>query len=245
MTTEANLDLLKRQRSFSIDETREQLRQGRPVQREAISSGAVDSGSLWLGDGNHGDVATASHEGAASSSIRSSGEKEGSDKKGTADGSDVSNGSSVVASTPASKKVPSASSWAAMVMSSTPTVEGIVGANSPKLGSPRVEKTPSSTKVKAGSASATAAKIDSATAGKKSGTPPAAAEKGPDRRVVGERGAKRADGKMGSLGAGSSANRDGPWVRNGKVSCQSATDLRPTIGPFRDISFYLYLNARR
>ncbi len=44
------MDLLKRQRTFSIDETREQLRQGRPVQREAIISGAVDYRSLIFGD---------------------------------------------------------------------------------------------------------------------------------------------------------------------------------------------------
>jgi hypothetical protein len=50
MTVEANKDLLKRQRTFSIDETREQLRQGRPVQRDAIISGKVDSRSLYYGD---------------------------------------------------------------------------------------------------------------------------------------------------------------------------------------------------
>jgi hypothetical protein len=50
MSSQANMDLLKRQRTFSIDETREQLRQGRPVQREAIISGAVDYQSLMFGD---------------------------------------------------------------------------------------------------------------------------------------------------------------------------------------------------
>lgn len=50
MTTAPNLDLLKRQRTFSIDETREQLVQGRPVQREAVISGAVDVRSLLFGD---------------------------------------------------------------------------------------------------------------------------------------------------------------------------------------------------
>eukprot|EP01035_Chromulina_nebulosa_P028390 gene28390-37476_t len=50
MTTSPNLDLLKRQRTFSIDETREQLVQGRPVQREAVISGAVDVRSLLYGD---------------------------------------------------------------------------------------------------------------------------------------------------------------------------------------------------
>lgn len=38
-----NMDLLHRQRTFSIDETREQLQQGRPVQREAVMSGNIDS----------------------------------------------------------------------------------------------------------------------------------------------------------------------------------------------------------
>ncbi len=50
MTVEANKDLLKRQRSFSIDETREQLRQGRPVMRDAVLPGKVDSRSLYYGD---------------------------------------------------------------------------------------------------------------------------------------------------------------------------------------------------
>ena len=45
-----NLDLLKRQRTFTIDETREQLIQGRPVQREAVIPGAVDYRSLMYGD---------------------------------------------------------------------------------------------------------------------------------------------------------------------------------------------------
>ncbi len=50
MSTAPNLDLLHRQRTFSIDETREQLRQGRPI-RNAIATGAVDYGSMMYGDG--------------------------------------------------------------------------------------------------------------------------------------------------------------------------------------------------
>lgn len=50
LTAQPNLDLLHRQRSFSIDETRAQLRQGKPVQKEAILSGAVDMRSLAFGD---------------------------------------------------------------------------------------------------------------------------------------------------------------------------------------------------
>jgi len=51
MTTTPHADLLLRQRTFSIDETREQLTQGRPVQRTAIINGAVDYRSMMLGDG--------------------------------------------------------------------------------------------------------------------------------------------------------------------------------------------------
>ena len=50
MTDTPNMDLLQRQRTFSIDETREQLRQGRPVQREAVVAGAVDIESMYYGD---------------------------------------------------------------------------------------------------------------------------------------------------------------------------------------------------
>jgi len=49
-----NLDLLQRQRTFSIDETREQLRQGRPVQREAVAAGSVDYGVMMYGDDYQG-----------------------------------------------------------------------------------------------------------------------------------------------------------------------------------------------
>ncbi len=51
METSPSMDLLQRQRTFSIDETREQLRQGRPVQKEAVIAGAVDNGSFYYGDG--------------------------------------------------------------------------------------------------------------------------------------------------------------------------------------------------
>ena len=52
MVSEPNKDLLLRQRTFSIDETRELLRQGRPVHREALVEGAVDYHSLMFGEGN-------------------------------------------------------------------------------------------------------------------------------------------------------------------------------------------------
>jgi len=50
MTATPNNDLLRRQRSFSIDETREQLQQGKPVHREAVAAGAVDYASMTYGD---------------------------------------------------------------------------------------------------------------------------------------------------------------------------------------------------
>ncbi|CAM9339551.1 unnamed protein product, partial [Ectocarpus fasciculatus] len=50
MTDTPNMDLLHRQRTFSIDETREQLRQGKPVQRDAVITGAVDLASMYYGD---------------------------------------------------------------------------------------------------------------------------------------------------------------------------------------------------
>jgi hypothetical protein len=66
MTTTPNMDLLQRQRTFSIDETREQLRQGRPV-REAVLSGAVDYGSMMYGDGYQSSGVADASEGSKSS----------------------------------------------------------------------------------------------------------------------------------------------------------------------------------
>lgn len=51
MTVTPNLDLLQRQRTFSIDETREQLQQGRPVQQMAVVGGSVDYARIMFGDG--------------------------------------------------------------------------------------------------------------------------------------------------------------------------------------------------
>jgi hypothetical protein len=71
MTTAPNLDLLKRQRTFSIDETREQLVQGRPVQREAVISGAVDVRSLLFGDEGVAPTAPAPSNSSSNSKITS------------------------------------------------------------------------------------------------------------------------------------------------------------------------------
>lgn len=50
MNSTVNEDLLKRQRTFSIDETREQLQQGRPIHRQGVIAGNVDYRSLMFGD---------------------------------------------------------------------------------------------------------------------------------------------------------------------------------------------------
>lgn len=50
MVTSPNVDLLLRQRTFSIDETRAQMQQGRPVQRDAVISGEVDYNSVMYGE---------------------------------------------------------------------------------------------------------------------------------------------------------------------------------------------------
>lgn len=62
LSMEPNKDLLKRQRSFSIDETREQLRQGKPVQRDAVISGKVDSKSLLYGDEMNATTSTSTQQ---------------------------------------------------------------------------------------------------------------------------------------------------------------------------------------
>ncbi|KAG5186866.1 hypothetical protein JKP88DRAFT_262475, partial [Tribonema minus] len=54
MAPDADDGLLQRQRSVSIDEVREQLRQGKPVHREAtVAAGAQDYCTLMFGD-HHG-----------------------------------------------------------------------------------------------------------------------------------------------------------------------------------------------
>lgn len=88
METAPNRDLLKRQRTFSIDETREQLQQGRPVHREAVLGGAVDYASMMYGDGYQDREAS-----------------EGSTPKAPA------------ASAPIPDKKPAGGSWAGVLMS--------------------------------------------------------------------------------------------------------------------------------
>jgi la-related protein 4 len=57
MQADPNLDLLKRQRTFTIDETREQLRQGRPV-TSGLLFGSVDYRSLHYGDSDNTSAST-------------------------------------------------------------------------------------------------------------------------------------------------------------------------------------------
>lgn len=57
MQSEVNLDLLKRQRTFTIDETREQLRQGRPVTSGLLFE-SVDYRSLHYGDSDSNPTTT-------------------------------------------------------------------------------------------------------------------------------------------------------------------------------------------
>jgi hypothetical protein len=63
MSNNANMDLLRRQRSHSIEEVREQMRQGKPVTREAIlpaGSGGAGASSIAYGDAESGDLASRS-----------------------------------------------------------------------------------------------------------------------------------------------------------------------------------------
>lgn len=107
MTVHPNMDLLQRQRTFSIDETREQLRQGRPVQREAIVSGSVDYGSMMYGDGYQPDGSQAS----------------------TAGGTAAAGKAPKAPPAEAKKRAASGSSWAALVKSTAP--EGLAAGTVP------------------------------------------------------------------------------------------------------------------
>ena len=124
MTSQPNMDLLKRQRTFSIDETREQLRQGRPVQREAIISGAVDYKSLMYGDDNEfkdkniAKVADApSSSGAIGGLLDEQQIVKSLEEKCTVSDEKTSSHSQPIEA-PASPQRISASTWAAMVKSS-------------------------------------------------------------------------------------------------------------------------------
>lgn len=104
ITATPNLDLLKRQRTFSIDETREQLRQGRPVLKDAIIPGAVDYRSMMYGDDSQGAKALGLKKPEADKKVEASSSSAGSETVAVETG----------AQSPARF---SSSSWAAMVKS--------------------------------------------------------------------------------------------------------------------------------
>eukprot|EP00605_Chrysophyceae_sp_TOSAG23-4_P001578 GSChrysophyteH1.ASY1.ANO1.1733.1 assembled CDS len=153
MTATPNMDLLRRQRSFSIDETREQLQQGKPVQREAVAAGAVDYESMIYGDHRSGSIDETGLRDAIVSSVPSSVEPS---KDNSAPGSaqrsrsnsyqhpggsrnNSKHQSSHGEQARGAKAVPSASTWASLVKSSSSCstqTEPVKGAPSP----PRVSK---------------------------------------------------------------------------------------------------------
>ncbi len=182
MTATVNLDLLKKQRTYSIDETREQLRQGRPVHREAITAGAVDYRSLMYGDeGQQQQAAPASTIVAAAPQPAPAAVPTPS-KKARSNSQDLHGDGH--GQTP--KKI-SASSWAAMVKSSAAATSAVEGATATPV-----------KQVKA----AVAAKTP-ATAEKKAAGAPAAAKEGKGA----ER--KRSSSKGGEPVAGAAVAKDG------------------------------------
>ena len=121
MCESPNVDLLRRQRSRSIEETREHLKQGRPVHREAIAEGhATDYGSMIYGEG-YQDASTA-HSGGVSTSLSTVVGNEG-----TAAGNQNTAGtpSSPIFAAQQSTNIPfsksgsGGGSWAAMLKSTT------------------------------------------------------------------------------------------------------------------------------
>lgn len=235
MTVEANKDLLKRQRTFSIDETREQLRQGRPVTRDAILPGKVDSRSLYYGDEAPAAGAStqpkkeAAPAAAPAAPVASpSATKKGNEAAAVA--SDVveqvaadaanlalSNAPPVVeamnASTP-QKITPS--TWAAMLKSSASAAT--VVETKPAAPAP-VKRTPA----KEGAAKTAAAGSSSSAKPGKSGE--GKEKEGDGKRRKGSEGSGRGKGenapaKEGAQGSNSSDAAD-PTNSNRPVSCQS------------------------
>jgi hypothetical protein len=129
LTATPNLDLLKKQRTYSIDETREQLRQGRPVHREAITAGAVDYRSLMYGDDGQQIAGTApvSHTSTTAQHATVTSEQQPvaaphSHSKQAKSRSNSHSEGVLHGQTP--KKI-SASSWAAMVKSSAAATSAV------------------------------------------------------------------------------------------------------------------------
>lgn len=147
MTATPNMDLLRRQRSFSIDETREQLQQGKPVHREAVAAGAVDYASMNYGDPRSGSVDETGLRDAVVSQpvttevISHRGSSRPSSQPGSAQRSrsnsfqqNQGNRGGRSEQPRGANAVPSASSWAALVKSSASSstqTEPVKGAASP------------------------------------------------------------------------------------------------------------------
>ena len=246
MTATPNLDLLKRQRTFSIDETREQLRQvrteylffgwlilladlfrvspstlpfvfvmvpiqGRPVQREAISAGAVDYKSMIFGDGYQADGKADAGSGIAAAAIKPA----GSDAATTSPVAAASQTSEtpapvsapVVSGVGSPRKI-TASSWAAMVMSSTPPqLDGAGSSNlNPKPAAAKPEKAVAGKDAAKGKTTATKA-VDSGTAKKVGAT--AASSASDKRRGASTDTSSKKDGKMNG--------KDASTAKGGKV----------------------------
>lgn len=175
MTSTPNLDLLQRQRTFSIDETREQLRQGRPVQREAVIAGAVDYGSMMYGD---------DRDGAANAAPGSS---SGGSHSATTDPSQEP------------KKSSGGGSWAA-IASASPSESAVKATTTVvKKAATTTTSAPTKTDDKAGSSSGAGGK-DGA---KKSAGAGSGDKKKSDRREGGNGGGGRKEGGGGRKGEGS------------------------------------------
>mgnify|MGYP006077112707 CR=1 FL=1 len=126
MTSTPNMDLLKRQRSFSIEETREQLQQGRPVHKEAVAAGPVDYSAMIYGDAfgrsaSIDDSITPADITGTSVNSMSAAHTSGGSAHGAAGHAGQGSSNSAAAGGKAKKgnsQPPSASSWAALVKSS-------------------------------------------------------------------------------------------------------------------------------
>mmetsp|Transcript_2676 Transcript_2676/g.5653 ORF Transcript_2676/g.5653 Transcript_2676/m.5653 type:complete len:743 (+) Transcript_2676:331-2559(+) len=122
LTELPNMDLLKRQRSFSIDETREQLRQGKPVAK-AITPGKVNPRTLLCGDEDGAEAPTTSTTTSTVTFAAAPVFEEVvavADLTGRLDAVDVDTELGPRLGQEQAARIPSASSWAAMLKSSSP-----------------------------------------------------------------------------------------------------------------------------
>lgn len=230
LTTAPNMDLLKKQRSYSIDETREQLRQGRPVHREAITAGAVDIHSFIYGDEAHQAAAStaapvAQHavEASAAAPAAPSGtpSKSGTRSRG---------GSHDHTFTQTPKKI-SAASWAAMVKSSAAATEG---ATAPlKAATPEVRKVAASSSATPGKDAKAASSGDkkkssaTATPGKDAAGKSSSGGAGENKEGRRDRKKTPKEGAAASTSAPADSNKDTEGTAG---AAESATTAAPEGG---------------